>query len=94
MPCETVRLPGGGAAIVCHRGRRRVQRCWVPLCEDPATRQCDFPIGPGKTCDRYLCAAHAVPQGGGRDYCPDHPGQSQKPATRPAERQGDLFHGQ
>jgi hypothetical protein len=72
MKCETVRLPGGGVAIVCSP-RRRPRRCQVRGCDRPGVRQCDFPTGPGRTCDRYLCAAHAVPQGRGRDHCPDHP---------------------
>lgn len=74
MTCEHVRI-GGTVAIVCTRGRRRRPQCQEPGCTRPGERQCDFPIGKGKTCDRYLCTGHAVPQGPNRDYCPGHPGQ-------------------
>lgn len=73
MKCETVRMPGGGVAIVCHRGPRR-PRC---RCGRPATRQCDFPTAPGKTCDKYLCAGCAMRQGRNHDYCPDHAAQTE-----------------
>lgn len=80
MKCETVRIPGFGVAIVC--SRRRLARCQAHGCNRPAARQCDFPTAPGMTCDRYLCSVHAVPQGRGRDHCPEHP-----------MPQGDLFAG-
>lgn len=81
MTCTPIRMPGGGVAIVCdRRRRRRPPKCQIPGCERLGLLQCDFPLPNGKTCDRYLCADHAVPQGPNRDYCPHHPGQ------------GDLFH--
>lgn len=72
MTCETVRLPGGGAAIVCNR-RRRV-KCSVAGCGAPSQFQCDgaAPQRKSGTCDRHLCAAHRTPQGPGIDYCPEH----------------------
>lgn len=72
MTCETVRLPGGTTAIVCGRGGRR-PRCRMPGCTRPGDRQCDFPLLAGGTCDKYLCARHAVRLGPDRDHCPDHP---------------------
>lgn len=94
MSCETVRMPGGGTAIVCGP-RRRQPRCQMPGCTRPGARQCDYPVAPGKICDRYLCAEHAVPQGRNRDYCPDHPGQATfsgvvAMAERPARLYGDF----
>jgi hypothetical protein len=74
MKCEWFSLPDGTRGVVCG-GRRRTPRCQMPGCTRPGERQCDFPVGPGKTCDRYLCAGHAVRQGKNRDFCPDHPGQ-------------------
>ena len=73
MTCETVRLGDGTVAIVCHRGKRW-RRCSVPGCGGIADHLCDYRSG-GKTCDKPLCAMHAVPQGRNRDHCPDHPNQ-------------------
>lgn len=42
------------------------------------TLQCDWPVGPGETCDKYLCGRCAVQPGRivfGEprvDHCPDH----------------------
>jgi hypothetical protein len=75
MTCETVRLPGGGRAIVCNRGRRRrypeMQRDRVPGDGGAAMRL--LRLLTGQTCDRYLCRQHAVARGPGVDWCPDHP---------------------
>lgn len=78
MTCETVKLPHGGAAIICGRNRRR-PKCSVRDCTAPGDFRCDAPVA-GKrsgTCDRYLCAAHRTPQRGrptmgGIDFCPEH----------------------
>jgi hypothetical protein len=67
---ETVEIPGGGVAIVCHSGPRpRTPRC---RCGKPSSLQCDFPLLHG-TCDRYLCPGCAVHVGRNRDYCAEHP---------------------
>jgi hypothetical protein len=71
MPCDTKTIPG---AILCSRGHRR-PKCQEPGCAAPGAFQCDFPLAGrkvGKTCDRHVCAAHRVPQGPDRDYCPTH----------------------
>lgn len=81
MKCERLTLPGGIAGFICGPSRRYLARCQQPGCTAGGERQCDFPVGDGKTCDKHLCADHAARQGRGRDYCPDHPGQ------------GDLFAG-
>lgn len=76
---ETVRLPGGGTAIVCHSGPRpRTRRACSCGCGRTATLRCDYPV-PGKTgtrrytCDAYLCRQCAVAAGPDLDYCPSHP---------------------
>jgi len=43
-------------------------------------RQCDYPVGDGKTCDKHLCAKCAVSVGTDRDYCPGHPPAEEIPA--------------
>lgn len=43
---------------VCHTGLGRYR--------------CDYPVAPGKTCDRYLCEQCRQAQGLGIDYCPKH----------------------
>jgi hypothetical protein len=69
--CQTVRLPDGTVAIVCGGHARTRQRC--ALCGKRSTLQCDYPLGDGRRCDRYLCRGCAVPVGRDRDYCRDHP---------------------
>lgn len=72
MICEHVQMPGGGFAIVCHRGSRR--RCSV--CKNAwADLSCDFPTPTRKsgTCDKPLCTACAVKMGEDLDFCPSHP---------------------
>lgn len=41
-------------------------------CPTRATRQCDFPLGKGRTCDAYICASHATTAGPDLDHCPQH----------------------
>lgn len=52
MACETVRMPGGGMAIVC--SSRRVPRC---ACGRRAPLLCDWKVPSKKsgTCDAPLC---------------------------------------
>lgn len=72
MPCNSVRMPGGGSAIVCTRGGG-LKRCSVAHCHKLGVRQCDFPSKPdGLTCDRYLCREHTVSVRRGVDFCPEH----------------------
>jgi len=78
MVCETVRLPGGGAALVCGPRRRR-PRCAAPGCAAPSEFQCDAPVG-RRTCDRHLCRRHRTPGGVGVDFCPEHADHVRQPA--------------
>ncbi|KPD17229.1 hypothetical protein ADM96_20145 [Burkholderia sp. ST111] len=72
MPCTPFRLPGGVSGIVCTRGGKSVRRCSVAGCNAPSGFQCDYPVRPGKTCDRHLCAKHAHEIGVDVHRCPDH----------------------
>lgn len=73
MTCETITLPDGTRAIVCYRTRRGApRRCQEPGCPDQAQFQCDFPIADGESCDRFLCARHAVPQRRNVHHCHGH----------------------
>jgi hypothetical protein len=70
--CETVRLPGGGVAIVCggrHRPRKRCVGCRMRA----GDKLCDHTNSDGKTCDAPICAGCAfhIP-GKDLDYCPVH----------------------
>ena len=69
MVCETIRLPGGGSAIVC--SGRRSQRC---ACGRPATRLCDWKVATRRsgTCDKPLCANCSTMPQADKDLCPDH----------------------
>jgi len=74
MPCDRVRMPGGGVAIVCSRGPRKVRRC---ACGAVATRECDWKIGreidgATLTCDKPLCAACSHVPAPDKDLCPAH----------------------
>ena len=72
MPCQFIRFPNGGSAIIC--GPRRLVKptaCWE--CPRPGAFQCDGPVGT-TTCNRYLCVHHRTGAGAGVDYCRDHAG--------------------
>lgn len=68
MRCQVVNVEGG-TAIVCGRGGR------APQCADcfrESVALCDFPITPGKTCDRRMCRIHRQRVGLNVDYCTIH----------------------
>lgn len=76
MPCNAIRMPGGGTAIARMRGGR-LHRCSVAGCNRVGVRQCDYPSKPdGRTCDRYLCREHTVWVRRGIDFCPEHAAQA------------------
>jgi hypothetical protein len=76
-----LKLPGGGFAIV--HTSKPAKAC--ATCQERfAAFQCDFPIAPGKTCDKYLCSDCKVSEGAGFDYCPEHP----RPPTPDMGRMG------
>lgn len=68
MTCEHVSLPGGGAAVVCGRGKRPI-RC--AECGRPGDRLCDWKVL-GGTCDKPLCAACSFKPARGKDLCTEH----------------------
>jgi hypothetical protein len=71
VTCSTVKLPGGGTAIVCGpRGRRR--RCSVGGCTASAALLCDWKIGDGKTCDAPICREHAEEVAPDKHLCRRH----------------------
>jgi hypothetical protein len=69
MPCQQVKLPNGGFAIVCSRGRR--QRC---ACGAPAEVLCDWKVAGKKsgTCDKPICVMCAKQPARGKDLCREH----------------------
>lgn len=79
MTCERTKLPGGGVAIMCSRGRKR-RDC--RFCGRTATLLCDYALTgkrAGNTCDAAMCASCAARQpvasphaGDTVDYCPPH----------------------
>jgi hypothetical protein len=71
MPCEIVPW-GDGAMIMCGRGLKMAPKCWVRHCKLSSTKECDWPIAEGKTCDRAICNGHADEVGPNKHYCPAH----------------------
>jgi hypothetical protein len=69
MGCENVKLPGGGMAIVCGRGRRGARCGW---CTQRAGLLCDWKVGKGKTCDAKICNTHAQEVAPEKHLCPEH----------------------
>ena len=69
MSCDPIALPGGARAIVCSRNRRP-GRCFA--CHAGAGYQCDWKLGGGMRCDRFLCPEHAVEVAAGKHLCPEH----------------------
>lgn len=70
MPCTSIRMQDGTAAIVCSRGRR-AHRCeW---CGHASLYQCDAPLpASSKTCSAHMCEAHATHVGNDHELCPRH----------------------
>jgi hypothetical protein len=86
MPCNHIKLPGGGYALVCGP-KPRAKPC--VSCGRPASLLCDYPVtraGKTGTCDRSVCVRCSVPQGEGRDYCLAHAELAGK-----LQPQGELF---
>lgn len=79
-----LKLPGGGRAIVCtSRPAKACATCQGRL----AAYLCDFPIAPGKTCDKPLCNECRVHLSVDKctsavDYCPDHAGSDSELQSR------------
>ncbi len=68
----TVKMPGGGFAIICTRGRGHVKRCSFEGCDQPGDRLCDWKAG-GKTCDKPICRRHGLRIAKDVDFCINHP---------------------
>lgn len=68
MPCDTVKFPGGGGAIVCSRGRRS-RPC--AFCPRTSSRLCDGPKPNGKTCDKPICDRCTWQPDPDVDFCPE-----------------------
>jgi hypothetical protein len=70
MPCEHVKLSGGGNAIVCTTSRR--QKCMA--CGKPANLLCDWkvPTRRSGTCDKPICEACTHSPAPDKDLCPVH----------------------
>jgi hypothetical protein len=81
MPCSTIKLPGGGFAIVRH-AKGRFPRCtFCPAIHlrhaNEATLLCDFVVGKTLggaeiTCDTPVCSHYAKHVGPDKDFCPKH----------------------
>lgn len=67
MPCTPFSY-NGISGIVCTRGRR-VKRC---ACGSEGTLLCDWKMGPKKTCDKPICAAHGLKVAEDKHLCPAH----------------------
>lgn len=82
--CKLVAIPGCGVALVRLAGKRPTCSC----CGRDSSKLCDFPltgVKAGKTCDKKLCGACAVPMGEGVDYCPVHARNRQREVEHGAE---------
>lgn len=68
--CTYVKMPGGGVAIVCSRGRRHT-KC---ACGRTATLLCDWKVKGKKsgTCDVPICDRCTHSPAAGKDLCPTH----------------------
>jgi hypothetical protein len=75
MPCDRIKPPGGGTAIIRSRGGR------YPRCKfcgsQSAMLLCDFEIGVTLggypiTCDARICVHCAQHAGPDMDFCPKH----------------------
>lgn len=68
MPCIHVKTKDKLIAICC-TARERARRC---KCGEPSKYQCDWKTGPGKTCDRYICAKCAKEVAPEKHLCAAH----------------------
>lgn len=72
MPCQHVKLPGGGHAIVCGP-RQKAPKC---SCGSGRVAKllCDWktPEGPTATCDAKICRVCTTMPAPEKDLCPAH----------------------
>lgn len=81
MPCTTVPW-GDGAMILCGRGIKQAPKCWVSHCRAASTKECDWIVEGGKTCDRPICDRHADQVGPNKHWCPAHSIENAKSKLR------------
>lgn len=67
--CERLVIDGH-PVIICGLRRQKTKAC--EFCGKSSTKQCDYPVGPGKTCDSYMCDACSVPLADNLDHCVGH----------------------
>lgn len=71
MPCYQFKTADGIRGFVC-TGRRP----GVPRCEHckrgRGVYQCDWKMGGGKTCDKFICSDHALEVAPDKHLCPEH----------------------
>lgn len=84
MHCEPLIVDGRVVGIVCSSGRRKAATPRCGFCDIPSAALCDYPVTPGRTCDKPLCRAHAHSLPNDRDLCPLH---------APPRRRGDYPFG-
>jgi hypothetical protein len=56
--------------VVCGMRRTKAKPC--EFCGVPSTKQCDFSVSDGKTCDAYMCDRCSVSVGENLDHCAGH----------------------
>lgn len=69
MSCDHVKI-GGATTIVCSRGRKPPRCAWCT--HTPSAFQCDWKTAKGKTCDKHICATHALEVAPEKHLCPEH----------------------
>ena len=42
------------------------------ICAGLTEYQCDWKVGDGHTCDKFICPAHALEVASGKHLCPEH----------------------
>ena len=74
MACTWLTLDNG---TVVHVNMGRKPRVQCRFCRTRyVERLCDYPTGPGKTCDRGMCAGCATNVAPETDLCPLHKGSA------------------
>lgn len=89
--CDSVKMPGGGTAIIC--GVRTHPR-YCATCGREAVALCDWKV-PSKysgTCDQPMCAQHAKRVALNKHLCPEHQRRYDEwNRRRKNPTQGNLF---
>ena len=67
---EFVRI--NGTVVHIRHSNKKSFACEVKGCIEPASRECDWKLQPGVTCDFRLCDKHTSEPAPGKDLCPWH----------------------